>query len=394
LSQPPRGERIRLAWPQLGDRELSNVAEVLRSGLVSQGPKSKQFEDLVCERLDVSFAFATSSGTTALHLALAAAGIGPGDEVLVADFTFPATGNVVLQQGARPVLVDIDPRLLAMSPEDARRKATRNTRALLPVHPFGAAADMDALMKLAGELDLAVIEDAATAFGGNYRGRSCGTIGNLGCFSFHGRKVITTGEGGMVVTDDEDLADRVRVLRNHGGVRIDGRYAFADVGYNYRMSDVQAAIGIAQLERLDDLIAALRESAHLYDRLLDGAEHVTIPPEPEWGRDVHQSYVVLLDSEVDRDAVIREMASRGIETTLGTYALHAEPAYARLGGYAPGDLPASFHASRHSLALPLYSGLTNEQVDYVSNSLRAAVAGCLGKRGRTMGEKRSSEGQD
>ena len=208
---------IRLALPCTDQDELEEIRAVLATGYLTQGPKVAEFERLVAARVGSRYAFAMSSCTTALHLSLVVAGVGPGDEVLVSDFTFPATANVVVQQGARPVLVDIDLDTLAMSVDDAATRVTARTKAIVPVHPFGLAADMDPILALAARHGLAVIEDAATAIGATYWGRPCGSLGQLGCFSFHPRKVITTGEGGMITTSDEGLAERIRLLRSHGG---------------------------------------------------------------------------------------------------------------------------------------------------------------------------------
>ena len=257
---------IRLALPCTDQDELEEIRAVLATGYLTQGPKVAEFERLVAARVGSRYAFAMSSCTTALHLSLVVAGVGPGDEVLVSDFTFPATANVVVQQGARPVLVDIDLDTLAMSVDDAATRVTARTKAI--VHPFGLAADMDPILALAARHGLAVIEDAATAIGATYWGRPCGSLGQLGCFSFHPRKVITTGEGGMITTSDEGLAERIRLLRSHGGVHQGRRYSYQAAGYNYRLSDILAALGVAQMRKLDRLIASKRLlAARLTERL-------------------------------------------------------------------------------------------------------------------------------
>ena len=366
---------IRLARPMTGDEELEEVRGVLESGWLSQGPKLTEFESMVAERAGTEHGFATTSGTTALHLSLVALGIGPGDEVLVPDFTFPATANVVIQQRARPVLVDIDMDTFTMDAGDLAEKITPRSRAIIPVHAFGLSADMNPIIELAESHRLAVVEDAACALGATYSGRACGGLGTMGCFSFHPRKVITTGEGGLIATNDGALADRIRLLRNHGGSRKDGRFTFEAAGYNYRMSDIQAAVGVAQMRKLDSLIAHKRELAALLTTELKAVEGVTTPSEPSWGGHIYQSYVVLLDDGIDRDRVITDMREEGIETTLGTYALHTQRAYSEANSYSPGDLPNSYAAYRRSLTLPLYPPMDESDLDRVAQGLRRAIEG-------------------
>ena len=364
---------VPLTRPATGDEEVREVAAVLASGLLTQGPRVAEFEGAVAKLVQADHAVATSSATTALHLSLAALGIGGGDEVLLPDYTFPATANVVIQQGAIPVLVDIDPRTFTIDIDDLERKVTTASRAIIPVHAFGLSADMDGVSRVASAHGLDVLEDAACALAADYRGRPVGTIGKAGCFSFHPRKSITTGEGGMVTTDDEALAQRLRVLRSHGGKRTGGRFVFDDAGFNYRLSDVLAAIGIAQLRKLEWLLDRRREIAATYREVLHESEGYVLPAEPGWGRHTYQSFVVLLDASVDRDAVIDALADRGIETTIGTYALHLEPYFRRTFGYAPGQLVNSSDVCRRALTLPLYAEMSGDDVGYVAQNLHDAL---------------------
>jgi perosamine synthetase len=360
---------VPLALPLTDDAELEEVREVLESGWLTQGPKVAEFERAVADRVGVAHALATSSCTTALHLALAALDVGPGDEVLVPDFTFPATANVVIQQGAVPVLVDIQSDTYNVDPTRLARHLSKRTKAILPVHLFGLSADMGPVRAFAREHGLAVIEDAACALGATYRDEACGAMGDVGCFSFHPRKVITTGEGGMVVTDRDDVAERLALLRSHGGVRHDGRFTFEAAGYNYRLSDVQAAIGLAQMRRLNEMIAARRALAERLRRGLEGIAGIEPPAVPDWGGHVYQAFVVMLDEGVDRDGVIAGLRERGIESTIGTYALHDQPFLAALRDSGAPPLPTSLAAFRRSLALPLFPSMTDADADRVVDAL-------------------------
>ena len=364
---------MRLAVPYTDEEEISEIRDVLDSGYLTQGPKVAEFERSVAGCVGTKYAFATSSATTALHLSLVALDVGPGDEVLVPDFTFPATANVVIQQRARPVLVDIDLETFTIDLDDLAGKITPRSKVIIPVHPFGLSADMGPILELAERHHLAVVEDAACAIGATYYGKPCGSLAATGCLSFHPRKVITTGEGGMITTDDELLAEKIQLLRNHGGVRREGRFTFEAAGYNYRMSDILAAVGVAQMRKLEGLIRRKRELAAQLTEKLRGIDGAELPQEPEWGGHIYQSYVIRLDDRIDRDQVIGSMRQQGIETTLGTYALHAQPFFARQYNCRPGDLPNSYRAYRQSLTLPLYPSMDEVDLERISRTLCWAV---------------------
>jgi len=364
---------IPLARPYVGDEELEELRQVLESGQLGQGPKVAELEAQVADVVGARHAIATTSCTTALHLSLVALDIRPGDEVLVPDFTFPATANVVVQQGATPVLVDIDPHTYNLDTDHLASLVTPRTRAVIPVHLFGLSADMGPVLKIAGDNGLAVIEDAACALGATYHGAPCGSFGDLACFSFHPRKIITTGEGGMVVTDRDDLAERLRLLRNHGGVPLQYWSSFEAAGFNYRMSDLQAAVGVVQARRLPELLARRRSVAELLRAQLATLEGVRGPVEPDGLGHVYQSFVTMLDPAVDRDALVARLRARGIETTLGTYALHEQPFFQERFGYSGGQLPASSSAFHQTLALPFYPQMDASDVDTVVESLAAVL---------------------
>jgi dTDP-4-amino-4,6-dideoxygalactose transaminase len=368
-----RDGMMRLNIPYTDERELEEIAKVLSTGYFTQGPKTVEFEQKVADYIGCKYAFAMSSCTTALHLSLVVLDVQPGDEVLVADFTFPATANVVVQLGATPVLVDIDLDTFTVNLDDLRRKITSKTKAIIPVDAFGCAADFDAIQKVAAEHNLPVIEDAATAIGTKYYDRFCGNLTTLGCFSFHPRKVITTGEGGMITTNDDELGARIKLLRSHGGVRTGAWFQFEEAGFNYRLSDVLSAMGVAQMEKLSWLVDRKQQLAASLSRRLAGIPGIRIPVEPKWGGHIYQSYVILIDEGLDRDKIVEEMKARGIETTLGTYALHDQPFFQRTFGYKSGQLPASHAAFTRTITLPLYPQMGEGDLDQVADTLKAIL---------------------
>jgi dTDP-4-amino-4,6-dideoxygalactose transaminase len=349
---------IRLARPDVGEAELAAVAEVLESGQLTMGPRVERFEELVAAACGTPHAVAVSSGTAALHLALLALGIGPGDEVIVPAYTFPATANAVELCGGRAVLIDVDPDTFDTTPELVAAAITPRTRAVLAVHLFGRPLDWDALA--AAVPDVPLVEDAAGALGARSRGRPCGSLGLLGCLSFHPRKIVTTGEGGAVTTADAGLADAVRRLRHHG-IATAAPFEIAVPGLNYRLADVLCALGIPQLERLEELYAARARVAAGYAERLGGA--VGLPTAADGDRHGWQAYVVRLER---RDEALGALRAAGIEAQIGTYALH------RLGAYRDqGPFPGADAAYERALALPLHGSLTDADLDRVADAVRA-----------------------
>ncbi|HEX6645522.1 MAG TPA: DegT/DnrJ/EryC1/StrS family aminotransferase [Gemmatimonadales bacterium] len=372
------------------EAEASAVAAVLRTGWVVQGPQVAAFEAGFRAYTGLPEAVACTSCTTGLHLALLAEGIGPGDEAIVPSFTWVASANAAVYVGATPVLADVSLDTFNITAEEIERRITPRTRAVMAVHLFGLAAEMEPIMALARGRGLKVIEDAACALGTLYRGRHVGAIGDGGAFSFHPRKAITTGEGGMYTTADPAKAAHARSLRDHGAARSDhARHSsrgaallpvFDMVGYNYRMTDLQAAVGVAQLGKLEAVLAARMARARRYGELLRGIEGLILPVEPEGHRHSWQSYVCriavdrltegeILAGNVYRNGVMQALEDERIATRQGTHAVHMLGYYARSFGLRPMDLPGAFAADHLSLSLPLYAQMTDEEQDRVVERL-------------------------
>ncbi len=358
MSADPVVGPIRLARPDVGEEELAAVAEVLAGGALTMGPKVGELELAIAEACETAHAAVVSSGTAALHLALLALGVRSGDEVIVPAYTFPATANAVELCGAHAVLVDIDPETFNLRPELVAECVTGRTRAVVAVHLFGRPVDWDTLASAVPER-VALIEDAAGALGARYRGRACGSLGVLGCLSFHPRKIVTTGEGGAVTTDDAELADAVRRLRHHGLTMRDGEVDLPEPGLNYRLPDVLCAIGIPQVARLEALLRERERVASLYEERL--RELVAPPAAAAGDRHGWQAYVVSLER---RDQALHALRRDGIEAQIGTYALQRFAAYQDRGAF-----PGAERAFAHALALPFSTSLTDSEVDRVVEAL-------------------------
>ena len=368
--------KIPLLRPYFDSEELEEIKKVLDSGWVSQGPKVKEFENKIADYLGVRYAIAVTNCTSALHLSLLSIGIQEGDEVLVGDYTFPATGHAVLYCRAKPVFVDINPKTFNINPDSIEKKITKKTKAIIPVHTFGQPAEMDAIMKVAGDYNLKVIEDAACAFGAEYKNKYAGTIGDIGCFSFHARKGITTGEGGMVATNDKNLADKIRSLSVFGMASAWDREKsdrfiipeFVELGYNYKMSDITAAVGVAQLRKLDKIIERKRELAKYWNEKLREIEFIEPPYVSENVKHIYQSYVALVDKDINRNKLIGTLMKIGIQTQIGTYASHIQPVY-----HSTDKCPNSLDIFNRSLALPMYYMLKEEDIDMAASHLKKAL---------------------
>ena len=380
-------EAIPLSSPDIGAREIELVNQVLGTRWLSMGPMVERFEAAVAEYVGARHAVAVSSGTAGLHLAMIAAGLGPGDEVITTPFSFIASANCILYVGARPVFVDIDERTLNIDPDLVEAAITPRTRAILPVHVFGQPCAMDELLRIAEDHDVLLMEDSCEALGAEYRGWKAGTFGSCGVFAFYPNKQMTTGEGGMLVTDDDGWSSLFRSLRNQGRDEASqGGRAWLNhvrLGYNYRLDELSAALGVAQMERIDELLANRERVAGWYNERLPGIEGVEVPwIAPEVTRMSWFVYVVRLAPELDRDAIMARLARRGIPSRPYFSPLHLQPSYREVLGHRQGDFPVTEGVGRSALALPFSGVMSEGQVERVCEALHNAVGDCVEDDGR------------
>ncbi|MEB3851982.1 MAG: DegT/DnrJ/EryC1/StrS family aminotransferase [Desulfurococcales archaeon] len=370
------GGFIPIARPILGDEEAEAVVRVLRSGRLAQGPEVRAFEEEFAAYLGAAYAVAVANGTVALDIALKALRIGPGDEVITTPFTFIATSNSILYQGARPVFVDIELETYNIDPDRVLEAIGPRTRAIVAVDLYGHPAEWRALREIAEDYDLSLVEDAAQAHGAEYHGSKSGTLGDVGTFSFYPTKNMTTGEGGMVVTDDPSLARRARLIRDHGQV---ARYRHAILGYNYRMTEIAAAIGRVQLRRLDEWNEARRRNASLLTRLLSSVECIVPPGERPGARHVYHQYVIRVDVDscphLDRDRLAEKLREAGIGTAVHyPRIIPDQPLYRRLGIGCATPCEKARKAARGVLSLPVHPLLGEPEVRRVAGAVEEAVA--------------------
>lgn len=366
---------IPLTIPSIDEEDVRAVAEVLRTGQLVQGSRVAEFESAVADYVGTREAVAVANCTAALHLSLLAVGVQPGDRVAVPTYSWPATANVVVLCGAIPVFVDVDPTTFNMDPIALEAVIERErVAAVVPVHAFGGMANMPRILELAARAGVRVVEDAACALGADLGGRRAGAWGNVGCFSFHPRKAITTGEGGIVTTDDPDLARRIRVMRNHGLDPESPTPEFIAAGYNLRLTEFQAALGSSQMGKLDRIVDARRAGAERYDRLLEGTD-IGTPKALDGSRHVYQSYVILLppDYTGSRAELIDRLADEGVQATIGTYHIPRTQYFReRLGGEASA-FPNTDDIASRAVTLPLYEHLEEDQQLRVVEGLRRAL---------------------
>jgi perosamine synthetase len=358
--------------PYLGGREAEYVLDCLKTNWISSaGRYLTQFEQSFARYCGREHGIATTSGTTALHLAVAAAELGPGDEVIMPAFTIAATVFAALYAGARPVLVDVEPDTWTLRVDQVAARIGARTRAILPVDIYGHPCDMAPLVELAERHDLWLIEDAAEAHGAEYRGKKCGGFGDAACFSFYANKIISTGEGGMVVTDDAAFAERARSLKNLAFNR-DRRFLHDTIGFNYRMTNIQAALGLAQLEKIEDYVDLRRRHAASYHRLLADVAGLQLPVERPGSRNVYWMYGVLVEDGFgcSRDELMRELAERGVETRTFFIPMHEQPMFHEHGLFQDEQYPVASDIGRRGLYLPSSTGLTEAEIGYVVDAVR------------------------
>lgn len=353
---------IPVSEPSITQKEIKYVHNAVKSGWVSSlGEFINGFEKKFAEYIGVKYALTTSNGTTALHLALMSLGIKKGDEVIVPDLTFIATANAVSYSGAKPVFADIDPETWCISPDDIKKKITPHTKAIIPVHLYGHPADMDKINKIAVEHGLYSIEDAAEAHGAEYKNKKAGSLGICGVFSFYGNKIITTGEGGMITTNDEKLYEKAKYLRDHAMSK-EKRYWHTEIGYNYRMTNIQAALGLAQLERIDELINKKRQIYNWYKEYLSGFDKVTLNPQKEWAKNVFWMVCILLNDNayIARDDLMIRLKDKGIDTRPFFYPMTDMPMY---GGKVKNKIAQKI--SYRGINLPSGVNLDKTTIDFI-----------------------------
>lgn len=373
---------IPISLPVTGLEEWEACKEPLVSGWLTSGPKVREFEQLFAERHNVKHAMAVTSATTALHLALVALGVKEGDEVIVPAFTWVSTANVVLYCGAKVVFADIDPLTFNIDPADLKKRITSKTKAIIPVHLFGLCADMDKIKEVAGSIPL--VEDGACAAGAAYKGTPAGALGTIGCFSFHPRKSVTTGEGGMITTNDDNLADLMGMLRNHGASISEEQrhhgakpYMLPDfnlMGYNYRMTDLQGAVGVVQIKKLDKFIDERQKWAEFYTSELKEVKWLRMPSQEAGFKHGWQSFVTFVDESkapASRNEIMELLQQEGISTRPGTHAVHMLNFYKEKYGLLAEDYPGAMAANNYSMAIPLHNRMSEEDFKYVVSVIKS-----------------------
>jgi perosamine synthetase len=377
IPAPSEGQnamQVPMSRPDIGVAEIELVNQVLQTPHLSMGPMVERFERDMALYIGTKHAIAVSSGTAGLHLCVRAARIGEGDEVITTPFSFVASANCILYVGARPVFVDIEPSSLNIDPGRIEAAITSRTRAILPVHAFGQPADMGPILDIAQRHGLAVIEDACEAIGAEYQHQKAGALGEAGVFAFYPNKQMTTGEGGVIVTDRDDWDALFRSLRNQGRDVFDAWLNHTRLGYNYRLDELSAALGVAQLGRIEELLARRQQVASMYDERLSAIRAATVPfVAPKTTRMSWFVYVIRLAPQIDRDHVMEELARRGIPSRLYFTPIHLQPFYRARFGYREGDYPVTESVAKRVLALPFYGGMPEEQVEYVCRNLCSLV---------------------
>jgi len=367
---------IPLAKPQLTEKDRQAVLDVLNTPKLSLGPKLEEFEGLIADYTGVNHAVAVNSGTSALHLIIRSLGIGEGDEVITTPFSFISSSNCILFEGAVPVFVDIDPDTLNIGVEKIEEAITENTKALLAVDVFGQPAEWGKLEEIASEYNLYLIEDSAEALGAEFQGKKAGSFGDAGVFAFYPNKQITTGEGGVIVTNNDDVATLSRSMRNQGRGEGDKWLQHERLGYNYRISDINCALGISQMERIDEIVSRRAEIAESYNQKLQNVSEIQTPLVSPSGKTSWFVYVIRLDDQFTRetrDTILEELSQRGIGCSNYFTPIHLQPFYRKRFGYKPGDFPITEGVSSRTIALPFFNEITEEEMDYVVGHFKEVI---------------------
>jgi perosamine synthetase len=367
--------RVPMSMPDITSREIQSVVRVIQSGNLSMGSKVAELEELAAEKVGANHGVAVINGTSGLHLCMVAAGIGPGDEVITTPFSFIASSNCILYQGATPVFVDIDPVTLNIDPAKIETAITDKTRAIIPVHVFGQPADLDPILEIARRHDLIVIEDAAEAIGAEYNKRPVGALGKAGVFAFYPNKQMTSGEGAVLVTDDEEWADLFRSLRNQGRDQFDAWLNHSRLGYNYRMTELNAAVGVTQIKRLDELLHkrdVVAQTYNQYIRRIDQVKQLQIAPSTT--RMSWFVYAVRFSPQIDRNQVLELLSEAGIPSRPYFTPIHLQPFYRKRFGFKPGDYPETESAGDSMLALPFHANMNADEVKLVCDELTKAIS--------------------
>ena len=364
---------IPLARPFIGKEEIDSVNEVLKSGILSIGPKAEEFERDFSKAVGCKYAVAVSSGTAALHLCMRAIGIKKNDEVITSPFSFVASANCVLYENGTPIFSDIDSKTYNIDPAEIKKAITQKTKALLPVHIFGHPCDMDPIMEIAEKNNLPVVEDACESLYAKYKGKNAGTFGLASTFAFYPNKQITTGEGGMICTNDKEVYDLCRSLRNQGRGEKDEWLQHDKIGYNYRLDEMSCALGIVQLKKIDYIVKKRADIAEKYGKELDDSDDVVLPYTTPNAKHSWFVYVIRLKGSINRDKVMKMLNQNGIATKPYLPSIHLQPIYRKLFKYNEGSFPVSEKASKSTLALPFYIGISDEDIGIVCDELKKAI---------------------
>jgi perosamine synthetase len=359
--------KIPVSEPSIGEEELKNIIDCVKSSWISsKGKYIEEFEDGFSKFCGAKFGVSTSNGTAALHLALVALGVGPGDEVIVPTLTFVSTASIVTYCGAKPVFIDSEPSTWNIDSEKIKEKITDKTKALIPVHLYGYPADMDPILEIARDHGIKVVEDAAESHGAEYKGKKVGSFGDISCFSFYGNKILTTGEGGMCLTNNKGLAGKLKILKNHG-MDPQKKYWHTVVGFNYRMTNMQAAIGVAQLQKMDKFIKRKLEIAGLYNSMLKDVDDITIPPNSEWARNVYWMYTVLVEDGfgISKEELMKALESKGIETRPVFHPITDMPPYK-----SEEKFPVAKEISRKGVSLPSSVNLKDDEIKFIVDCIK------------------------